>query len=236
MGVPTAKEMADALKQTGTALLNKQLIKSSYVFHELARNTVSLGNDNVRWAYEISESNPIVFKWTYNTHIKKKIQTRIYAAVSANQLTAGGTCFDRLDLALEVLDEEGNVLIKHHIDFANSSDGQFQEGPLFHLQFGGHTPGHTKSFEVPIKEPRWLCFPLDVVLLCEVVVANFYPEDWAELKSLPGWNDPIVSSQKFCIIPFLNALQSKASVSSRSLLDQLWAKSLGATYIAEGFS
>lgn len=236
MGVPTAKEMADALKQTGTALFNKKLIDSPHIFHDLARNTVSLGNDNVKWAYEISESNPIVFRWTHNTHIKKNIRTRIYASISAQQLTTGGVCFDRLDLALDVLDEEGNVLIKHHIDFANSPKEQFQEGPLFHLQFGGHTPGYTKSFEVPIKEPRWLCFPLDVVLLCEVVVANFYPEDWAELKSLPGWNDPIVSSQKFCIIPFLNALQSKASVSSRSLLDQVWAKSLGAAYMAEGFS
>lgn len=236
MSVPTAKEMADALRQTGRALHQKKIIEPGNVFEELARITLSHGKENFMWAYEISKSNPIVFRRKHDQHLNRTIQPQIYASISVQQSTAGGVCFKRLDLALEVLDEEGNVLIKHHIDFANSPDGQFQEGPLFHMQFGGHTPGHAKMFEVPIKEPRWLCFPLDVVLLCEVVAANFYPEEWAELKSLPGWNDPIVSSQKLCIIPFLNALQSKASISSRSLLDQVWAKSLGATYMADGFS
>lgn len=235
MSVPTAKEMADALRQTGRALHQKKIIEPGNVFEDIARITVAHGKENFIWSYEISKSNPIVFKRKHDLHLNKTIQPQIYASISVQRSPAGGVCFKRLDLALEVLDDEGNVLIKHHIDFANSPKEQFQEGPLFHLQFGGHTPGYTKSFEVPIKEPRWLCFPLDVVLLCEVVVANFYPEDWAELKSLPGWNDPIVSSQKFCIIPFLNALQSKASVSSRSLLDQVWAKSLGAAYMAEGF-
>lgn len=78
--------------------------------------------------------------------------------------------------------------------------------------------------------------PLDVVLLCEVVVANFYPEDWAELKNLPGWNDPIVASQKLCIIPFLNELQRKVGVSSRSLLDHMWAQSVGPVYVAKPLS
>lgn len=236
MSVLTAKEMADALRQTGRALHQKKIIEHGNVFEELARVTVSHGKENFIWAYEISKSNPIVFRRKHDQHLNRNIQPQIYASISVHQSIAGGVCFKRLDLALEVLDEEGNVLIKHHIDFANSSDGQFQEGPLFHLQFGGHTPNHAKSFEVPIKEPRWLCFPLDVVLLCEVVVANFYPEEWAELKSLPGWNGPIVSSQKLCIIPFLNTLQNKASISSRSLLDQIWAKSLGATYSVDGFS
>lgn len=235
MSVPTAKEMADALKQTGTALLNKQLITSSYVFYESARNAISHGSENVSWDYEISESNPIEFRRIYNKHINKDIRPRIYASISVQRPATGGVCFNRLDLALEVLDDEDNVLIKHHIDFANSPAGQFQEGPLFHLQFGGHTPGNTKSFEVPIKEPRWLCIPLDVVLLCEVVVANFYPAAWEELKDLPGWNGPIGSSQKLCIIPFLNALQSKAGISTRSLLDHMWASTVGPSYAKAGF-
>jgi hypothetical protein len=210
MGVPTAKEMAEALKQTGTSLFNKKLIDSPRVFHELASSLTSLGKENVRWAYEISESNPIEFRWTHSPHINKNIRPRIYASIGVQQHSAGGVCFDRLDLALEIIDEGSNVLIKHHIDLANSLAGQFQAGPLFHIQFGGHTPKNTKIFEVPIKEPRWLCIPLDVVLLCEVVVANFYPEDWAELKRLPSWHDPIIASQKLCIIPFLNALKNKA--------------------------
>lgn len=236
MSVPSAKDMADALKQTGMALFNEKLIGSSHVFHELAKNTISFGNANFRWAYEISKSNPIVFKRKYDQHLNKTIQPQIYASISVQQSSTGGVCFNRLDLALEVLDDEGNVLIKHHIDFANSREGQFQEGPLFHLQFGGHTPGNSKTFEVPIKEPRWLCIPLDVVLLCEVVVANFYPDEWVELKHLPGWHDPIVASQNLCVIPFLNALHKKASASSYTLLDQLWAQSLGPAYMAEGFT
>lgn len=235
MSVPTAKEMADSLRKAGRALYQRNVIEAVYVFEELARNTVSHRVNDFLWSYEIPKSNPIAFKRKHDPHLNKTIQPQIYASISVQQSPTGGVCFNRLDLALEVLDDEANVLIKHHIDFANSTIGQFQEGPLFHLQFGGHTPAHTRSFEVPIKEPRWLCFPLDVVLLCEVVVANFYPEDWAALKALPGWNDPIVCSQRFCIIPFLNALQARASLTSRSLLDQVWAKSLGTTYSVDGF-
>lgn len=235
MSVPTAKDMAEALRQTGTSLFNKKLIDSPHIFHSLANSTVSLGKENAKWAYEITESNPIEFKWTYNQHLNKRIRPRIYASISVQQHTSGGVCFDKLDLALEIIDDESNVLIKHHIDLANSPSGKFQDGPLFHLQFGGHTPKNTKGFEVPIKEPRWLCIPLDVVLLCEVVVANFYPDDWVGLKELPGWHDPIVASQKLCVIPFLDALKNMASASQYTLLDHLWAKKLGPAYVAEGF-
>lgn len=235
MGAPTAKEMAEALKQTGTSLFNKKLIDSPHVFHGVAANMLSLEQKSAKWEYEISESSPIEFRWIFNAHIQKNIRPRIYASISVQQLAAGGICFDRLDLALEIIDEESNVLIKHHVDFANSPSGQFQSGPLFHLQFGGHTPKNTKTFEVPIKEPRWLCIPLDVVLLCEVVVANFYPDEWAKLKHLPSWHNPIVASQQLCIVPFLTALQNKASATSQTLLDHLWAQSLGSAYMAKGF-
>src|ERR1039457_694705 len=157
MSVPTAKEMADALRQTGRALYQKQIIESGHIFEELARITVAQGNLDFRWSYDISKSNPIVFKRKHDQHLNKSIQPQIYASICVQRSPIGGVCFKRLDLALEVLDDEGNVLIKHHIDFANSPGNQFQEGPLFHLQFGGHTPGNSKIFEVPIKEPRWLC-------------------------------------------------------------------------------
>lgn len=235
MNVPTAKEMADWLQQTGRTLYRKRIIESGHMFEGLVKIASSQGGGNCRWSYEISQSNPIVFKRKHDPHLNKVIRPQIYASICVDESRKGGVCFKRLDLALEVKDEEGNVLIKHHVDFANSSGIQFQEGPLFHLQFGGHTPGNSKTFEVPIKEPRWLCIPLDVVLLCEVVVANFYPEDWVELKRLPGWNDPIIRSQRLCVVPFLNALQNKVSASSRSLLDHMWAQSLGQAYEADGF-
>lgn len=236
MDVPTAKEMAVALRQTGNALKQKNIISSDHIFCELARIVLSHGADSSKWEYEISKSNPIEFRRIHNEQINKDIQPRIYASINVQQSPTGGVCFKRLDLALEVMDDEGNILIKHHIDLANSPKGGFQEGPLFHLQFGGHTPKNSKSFEVPIKEPRWLCIPLDVVLLCEVVVANFYPDDWVQLKQQPGWHDPIVASQKLCVVPFLSALQNKASASSHTLLDHLWAQTLGSSYAAEGFS
>lgn len=235
MSVPTAKDMADALKQTGTSLQRKGLIDSSYIFQGLAQSIVACGSTSSKWAYEITESNPIEFRRTHNPHLNKDVRPRIYASISVQKSPSGGVCFDRLDLALEIIDDESNVLIKHHIDLANSPSGQFQDGPLFHLQFGGHTPGNSRTFEVPIKEPRWLCIPLDVVLLCEVVVANFYPEDWGGLKELSGWHDPIVASQKLCVIPFLDALKSKASASELTLLDHLWAQKLGPSYMTNGF-
>lgn len=233
MSIPNSKEMGDALRSTGKALKDSNLITSDHVFCELKR-VLSLKEDS-QWEYAIHESNPIEFRPIYNNQINGDIRPRIYASISVKKSASGGVCFKRLDLAVEVINDEGNVLIKHHIDLANSAEAEFQQGPIFHLQFGGHTPKNSRSFEVPIKEPRWLCIPMDVVLLCEVIVANFYPEAWEKLKNQPGWNGPIITSQRFCITPFVNELQKKLGVPSRTLADHLWASSVGPAYVTQGF-
>lgn len=233
MSIPTSKEMAEALRRTGKALKNSNLITSDSVFYDLAR---ILGtNDNQQWEYATEEARPIEFTPIRNNQVGADIRPRIYAAISVQKSESGGVRFKRLDLAVVIVNDEGNVLIKHHIDLANAKEDGFQEGPIFHLQFGGHTPKSSRGFEVPIKEPRWLCIPLDLVLLCEVIVANFYPDAWESLKGQPGWYEPIIASQGFCMAPFVNELHKKLSVSSRTLTDHLWAQTAGPVYKKEGF-
>ena len=236
MSVPTGGEMADALRRTGKALSDAGLLKTQHVFHQIAAALKTTSSHDPKWAYEISESNPLEFTPIFNSHLNKYIRPRIYAGINVQKCFGGGVCFTRLDLALDVLDEENVVLIKHHIDLANSNANGFQDGPLFHLQFGGHTPHKERSLEVPLKEPRWLCIPLDVVLLCEVVVANFYPKDWEKLKQQPSWHDSILASQIFCVVPFVNELQQKMGMSTKTLLDHLWASTIGTDYKTTGLS
>lgn len=226
--------MAESLIRLGKALKDNQVIHSEHVFREVARQLKVL-NDETAWAYEIGPAAPIEFAPVRNEKLGREVKPHLYTHIQVKATTDAGVCFDHLELSLDVKDLEGKILIRQHVDLANFDDAHVQPGPVFHLQFGGHTPGQDRLFEVPIKEPRWLYFPMDIVLLCEVIVANFYPAQWEKLKKLSGWREPIVASQRFCIEPFVRALSERISVSSKTLLDHFWTSTDGRRYQTEGY-
>lgn len=236
MVLPTAKDMAGAMLRIGQALQRTGISKSQSVFAGLNTHLKSLPETATKWSYEVSPSNPIEFAPTFNHSVNSEIRPRLSARVSVRGTPAGGVCFDCMDVALDVLDSTGKVLVKHHVDLANykPSDGNFQHGPLFHLQFGGHTPKQARAFEVPIDEPRWPCFPMDLVLVCEIVVANFYPEQWEKLRAEPQWRNTVIASQQYCLSPFLKRLSERLGDTKRTVLDHLWASTSGPMYRNDG--
>jgi hypothetical protein len=226
--------MANSLIRLGKALKDSQVIHSEHVFRTTAQQLEAL-NDETTWAYEVGKAAPIEFAPIHNKKLGREVKPHLYTNIQVKKTTDAGVCFGHLELSLDIKDMEGKILVRQHVDLANFDDAHLQPGPLFHLQFGGHTPGQERNLEVPIKEPRWLYFPMDIVLLCEVIVANFYPDQWESLKRLPAWRDPILASQRFCIEPFVRALTEKISVSSRTLLDHFWVSTDGPRYQTEGY-
>lgn len=232
MVLPTAGDMASTMLRIGQTLERTGVCRSQSVFSGLNTQLKSSLGTCTEWSYEVSPSNPIEFSPIFNHSVNGEIRPKLSARVSVRTTEVGGVCFDCMDVALDVLDASGKVLVRHHVDLANykANEGAFQHGPLFHLQFGGHTPKQTRSFEVPIKEPRWPCFPMDLVLVCEIVVANFYPQAWEKLRNERHWREAVIASQQFCLIPFLRNLAEKMDDTKRTVLDHLWASNIGPQY------
>jgi hypothetical protein len=101
-------------------------------------------------------------------------------------------------------------------------NGKFQNAPIFHLQFGGgNNPGTSELDVFKVKEPRWFYPPMDLVLMSEVVIANFYPDQWGKLKKQQGWIKLIIESQQLCYSQFFEQINLKLNMDS--LISIFWA-------------
>lgn len=92
------------------------------------------------------------------------------------------------------------VVLRFHIDRKNPNTTKPE--PLYHLHFGGITQDNEYSwFSKSIKEPRFLYFPLDLVLLCEFILTNFYPKESNDLREKPEWKSLVRKSQEIYLKP-----------------------------------
>lgn len=220
----TAGEMGHALNAVATKLLDTGVITPTG-FTVLSDEVRRLKRhpDAKSWRMEIDRENAVTFEDTLS-HDETIIKPRITCAgISVEQVRHDRPPFTALDIALEVEDENHNPLARWHVDWANGEGDEIQEGPLVHMQYGGHRPGH-RDTDHPLKIPRWCHPPMDVLLLCEVVVANFYPDEWESLREDPSWCAAIALSQKLCYSAYVRKLADGLSISSKTLLQSMWAK------------
>jgi hypothetical protein len=219
----TAGEMGQALSAVATKLLNADIVTSAgfNVLSDEARRLKRIP-EATSWRMEIDRANAVTFEDTLS-HDETIIKPRITCAgISVEQVRHDRPPFTALDIALEVEDENRNPVSRWHVDWANGSGADVQQGPLVHLQYGGHRPGHRET-DHPLKVPRWSHPPMDILLLCEVVAANFYPEEWESLREDPSWCAAIGTGQKLCYSAYLRKMAVGMSISSKTLLHSMWA-------------
>ena len=110
------------------------------------------------------------------------------------------------------------VLLRCHFDLANSG----QHGPRYHLQFGGEAREDELCwFPGILNLPRFAYPPMDLILICQMITANFYWEEYEKLRESPEWLGVLRNSQKYLLRGYyqecLEALDRE-----NSLLDHLW--------------
>ncbi|PAP74551.1 hypothetical protein [Rubrivirga marina] len=101
--------------------------------------------------------------------------------------------------AIETARYGGRVIHRCHYDRANVEDGptpRSQPGPRFHLQFGGEP----RDDEFPwltrvISIPRLPAPPIDLVLACDIVASNFYPDLHQKLVGDSQWTAAVKRSE-----------------------------------------
>ncbi|MAN65539.1 MULTISPECIES: hypothetical protein [Hyphomonas] len=174
------------------------------------------------WDYSIPIQNPVSFLPCVDRQGRKfipKIGVKEISVVTPANSEA--IPFKKWDIALTLEFEDESVHCpRWHFDMANLD----QPGPITHLQYGGYKHAPHNHLDSSVQQPRWFTPPMDVILLCEVVAANFFQEIWIQsLRQERRWLALIHQSQKICYPHYLAQLSKSIGVSGANvLLDASW--------------
>lgn len=228
--VPTASNMRSALKALAKTLLINQIVDQS-TYSNLVMSADTLRGNSRCWRYIVHPSKPLLFLPISNHYTGKTVCPSIYAHVEVDEarLKLKNPPFNNLVATLEVkVLETGIIAFRSHFDLANRNQktGLFQSGPLFHLQYGGHSPGSDRADEFNLKEPRLMYPPIDLILASEIVLANFYFDKWVVIREQPAWKELISLSQQLCYSLFYNHI-ADCLEKRQPILNSVWAASWG---------
>ncbi len=227
MFIPTAQEMASALTYLYTRLGELDLIDYSQSNGILEAASILRGFGRSKtWQYRIERSKPLILIPVFNSRLNTDIFPRTFIDFGVDEalLEKKGFALKALNLTLEIINKSNSELIyRSHIDLATCTDeGKYQNGPIFHLQFGGKSAERKSEPDfLKLSEPRWLHPPMDLILITEMLIANFYPDIWNVLKVQDNWIELISDSQGLCYKPFLDV--ANENISKGSLLNSFWA-------------
>lgn len=173
------------------------------------------------WTMLIDPDERVKFEWIEDKN-GQPVQPWLCANLVVDQSLAGRPPFSVLDIAIQFDDLHDAPVGRWHVDLANEKDDEFQPGPLFHLQFGGHQQGFRER-DHPLKAPRWCHPPIEAALVCEVIAANFFEDKWLALREDPGWCAAIAQFQRLCYPAYLNKLAEALLKPRSTLLNEVWA-------------
>lgn len=114
---------------------------------------------------------------------------------------------------------KGRVMFRCHFDLANEG----QDGPKYHLQFGGNARDEENCW-IPeeIKIPRIAFQPMDIILACQMVVANFFSSDYQQKYSRDfRWKNAVTEVQSVFLRDYYARCVDMID-NEQILLDDLW--------------
>jgi hypothetical protein len=122
-------------------------------------------------------------------------------------------------VTVEIVDQKDEHLLeRHHYDLANPG----QLGPTWHLQYGGNPQGCVADLPTSwLKPPRWAAPPMDLALLAESIVYNFYPTEWDKLNTDGAWVNLILGVERLVISHFARHMHEHFD-RAESLRDRTW--------------
>lgn len=126
---------------------------------------------------------------------------------------------------LEQQDKPSRVMFRLHFDRAN----QGQRGTVFHFQVGGRpaVEEREKCWLSGIPSiPRIPFYPIDLVLACELVIANFFHETFLQLSDDPSWRGVVKRAEMRTVsryYEFCHSYLTNASMNEQhTLLKSMW--------------
>lgn len=166
---------------------------------------------SVKWSFVIPRDYPLTFK--INDVDSKKLQVDISCEIEGQSETIHrqnvllriwswdkdlsyreGVDADHLKVLLEKVGWR-RVILRFHFDL---KDPKAKSEPLYHLHIGGN-PLEDEHCWLPkqIKVPRFPFPPMDIILLSEFILVNFFNKQSEQLRMKPEWESLVRKSQNF---------------------------------------
>jgi len=197
----------------------------------------------LQWSIIIPKENPLKFKLSDDCcsklhvdlfcRIKGEVETKrsdmvtlkLYSVVfriwSHDKDISYRSKWDADELKQKLRKQEWKRVVKRfHIDLRDKNAGLPE--PLYHLHFGGIAEDN-EYFCVPktIDEPRFHYFPMDLVLLSEFILMNFFPAESKNLRKSPEWKSLVRKSQDLYFKPYFEKLSAYLNDNNDTLLGHL---------------
>ena len=153
--------------------------------------------------------------------VKFKLYSTVFRIWSHDKNISYRNEWDADELEHKLSKQEWKRVIKRfHIDRRDENAGLPE--PLYHLHFGGIAEDD-EYFWVPktIGEPRLHYFPMDLVLLCEFILMNFFPAKSKDLRESPEWKSLVRKSQDLYLKPYVQMLSEHLNNNNDTLLGHL---------------
>ena len=198
---------------------------------QLAKYKLKKGKP-VEWSLDIPPVRPLRFRKSVLDHLNIQVDLscalRWRDGLTAQNVLLRIWSFDSDVCYRDAVDSDlirerlpsppSRVIARFHFDKANAK----QEGPTFHLQYGGKAEDdelfwHPEAFAWP----RFLHHPIDLVLACELVAANFYIDDYRRISKEPTWVGVMRCAQQSLLDDYYTKCRRALSAKT-SLTDDLW--------------
>lgn len=235
----SADDIAEVLRPAFYSLLEHEIVQQETiatvdnVISQLKRSWKSSGRK--LWRYEVGRGSPILFNTAEDKNNDRVLPVILVKNIEVDYAAAEFP-FKSWDLALEIFYPDKRLPMEEaqdntedfftagmepcarwHIDLANVN----QPGPRVHLQYGGHFRA-ARSHDSPVKVPRWPHYPLDLILMSEVVAANFFTKRWQHLRENRNWCEAVHLAQSLCCKPFYSYILNKMEMRGTTILSETW--------------
>lgn len=219
---PTGRELARRVRGVYAKLLEEDIVTSDgYSAVWKACSFLARAGDQCAWYTSVDHEEPIIFSESRIHCVDKKpVQPRITAKELRISNLGKKYVFASWNIALEVWHsdrEATSPICRWHMDLANPG----QSGPVLHLQYGGNSPfrGYVPP---PISVPRWHYPHLDLILMGEIVAANFFEDRWKVFREDPTWCGHISFAEEYCLGVYQKHLQAGQATSRTTVLNEFW--------------
>ena len=216
------------------------MLRQSRDEHRRRRRQARIELPVTPWGFSIEPSSPLRFKETEADGLRVRID--LFLKSYWNAEPAEAPCrltstirlwaldvpvyfrsdWDAVRLYNEIVPANGRVMLRTHFDLANEG----QPGPKFHLQIGGvQHSGEFSWFPESMSVPRFVHYPMDLVLAIELIAATFFEDKYRRIRREPAWINSRRTSEQHLVKRYLSDALNAIS-SEDSVLEALWNRNL----------
>lgn len=161
---------------------------------DISGTIIGIGDD-------ISEVNSLLRVWSLNKNI-------CYREGIDSELVS-----DQFD------ETKRRVIVRFHFDRRGTKANKPE--PIYHLQVGGVAEAQENCWFPNLKVPRLQFPPMDIILLSELVLVNFFHEDSRGMREKPEWKHLVIKSQKAFQDKYFQDFHSYPNSDTETILGRL---------------